>query len=163
ENAHEPPPPPAPAVAPRVSKGVLQGDAIVKAQPIYPSIAKQINAAGEVQVAIVIGESGRGVEAEAGKGHPGARRAAEDAGGEMGLQADAPRREAGEAAGHSDICFHPSAMRLAKIVAAGSKGKKGVENKEWGVGTRKLLSRPHSPLSTPHFLLVLFALIASAL
>src|SRR5262252_3761557 len=47
ENAHEPPPPPAPAVAPRVSKGVLQGDAIVKAQPIYPSIAKQINAAGE--------------------------------------------------------------------------------------------------------------------
>src|SRR5262245_1741001 len=37
----------------------------------------------------------------------------------MGLQTDAPRREAGEAAGHSDFCFHPSAMRLADIVAAG--------------------------------------------
>src|SRR5262249_44382907 len=36
----------------------------------------------------------------------------------MGLQTDAPRREAGEAAGHSDFCFHPSAMRLANIVAA---------------------------------------------
>jgi 5-methylthioadenosine/S-adenosylhomocysteine deaminase len=47
-------------------------------------------------------------------------------------------------------------MRLANIVAAGSKGKKVVGNRECGVGTRKLLSRPHS-------LLVLFAFIASAL
>ncbi len=79
ENAHEPPPPPAPAVAPRVSKGVLQGDALIKAQPIYPSIAKQINAAGEVQVAIVISENGRVIEAKAVKGHPVLRAAAEDA------------------------------------------------------------------------------------
>src|SRR5215510_9667451 len=79
ENAHEPPPPPTPAVAPRVSKGVVQGDALVKAQPIYPSIAKQINAAGEVQVAIVISENGRVIEAKAIKGHPVLRAAAEDA------------------------------------------------------------------------------------
>jgi TonB family protein len=79
ENAYEPPPPPTPAVAPRVSKGVVQGDALVKAQPIYPSIAKQINAAGEVQVAIVISENGRVIEAKAVKGHPVLRAAAEDA------------------------------------------------------------------------------------
>jgi 5-methylthioadenosine/S-adenosylhomocysteine deaminase len=54
-------------------------------------------------------------------------------------------------------------MRLANIVAARSKGKKGVGNGEWGVGTRKLLSHPHSPLPIPHSLLVLFAFIASAL
>jgi len=79
ENAHEPPPPPTPAVAPRVSKGVVQGDALVKPQPIYPSIAKQINAAGEVQVAIIISENGRVIEAKAIKGHPVLRAAAEDA------------------------------------------------------------------------------------
>ena len=79
ENAYEPPPPPTPAVAPRVSKGVIQGDALVKAQPIYPSIAKQINAAGEVQVAIIISENGRVIEAKAVKGHPVLRAAAEDA------------------------------------------------------------------------------------
>src|SRR5215813_13618780 len=33
--AQEPPPPPTPAAAPRVSKGVLQGDALVKVQPMY--------------------------------------------------------------------------------------------------------------------------------
>ena len=79
ETAHEPPPPPTPAAAPRVSKGVVQGDALVKAQPIYPSIAKQINASGEVQVAIIIGENGRVIEAKAVKGHPVLRAAAEDA------------------------------------------------------------------------------------
>jgi TonB family protein len=80
ETAYEsPPPPPAPAPAPRVSKGVIQGDAITKAQPVYPSIAKQINASGEVQVSIVIGENGRVIEAKAIKGHPVLRAAAEDA------------------------------------------------------------------------------------
>jgi TonB family protein len=77
--AQEPPPPPTPAAAPRVSKGVLQGDALVKVQPMYPAIAKQINASGEVQVAITINESGRVIEAKAVKGHPVLRAAAEDA------------------------------------------------------------------------------------
>ena len=67
-------------------------------------------------MAILINENGRVIEAKAIKGHPvlrvGGRR-----GAEMGLQTDA-RREAGEAAGHSDLCSHRSAMRLVNIVAA---------------------------------------------
>jgi TonB family protein len=79
EAAYDPPPPPTPAPAPRVSKGVIQGDAITKVQPVYPSIAKQINASGEVQVSITIGENGRVIEAKAIKGHPVLRAAAEEA------------------------------------------------------------------------------------
>jgi TonB family protein len=79
ETANETPPPPTPATAPRVSKGVTTGEALVKPQPIYPSIAKQINASGEVQVSIVIGENGRVIEAKAVKGHPVLRAAAEEA------------------------------------------------------------------------------------
>ncbi|HEY9433914.1 MAG TPA: energy transducer TonB [Blastocatellia bacterium] len=79
EISYEPPPPPTPAPAPRVSKGVLTGEAVTKVQPTYPSIAKQINAAGEVQVAILINENGRVIEAKAVKGHPVLRAAAEDA------------------------------------------------------------------------------------
>jgi TonB family protein len=62
-----------------VSKGAAAGDVIIKAQPVYPAVAKQINASGEVQVSIVIGEDGRVVEAKAIKGHPVLRSAAEDA------------------------------------------------------------------------------------
>jgi TonB family protein len=79
ETAYDAPPPPTPTVVPRVSKGVTTGEALVKPQPVYPSIAKQINASGEVQVAIVIGENGRVIEAKAVKGHPVLRAAAEDA------------------------------------------------------------------------------------
>jgi TonB family protein len=79
EASYEQPPPPAPAPAPRVSKGVTTGEVVTKVQPVYPSIAKQINAAGEVQVAIVINENGRVIEAKAIKGHPVLRAAAEDA------------------------------------------------------------------------------------
>jgi TonB family protein len=79
EISYEPPPPPTPAPAPRVSKGVLTGEVVTKVQPTYPSIAKQINAAGEVQVAILINENGRVIEAKAIKGHPVLRAAAEDA------------------------------------------------------------------------------------
>src|SRR6266508_4214774 len=79
ETAYDTPPPPTPAVAPRVSKGVTTGEALIKPQPIYPSIAKQINASGEVQVSIMIGENGRVIEAKAVKGHPVLRVAAEDA------------------------------------------------------------------------------------
>jgi TonB family protein len=73
------PPPPKPTPTPRVSKGVISGEALVKAQPIYPSIAKQINAAGKVQVSIMIDENGRVIEAKATSGHPVLRSAAEDA------------------------------------------------------------------------------------
>src|SRR5262245_39368689 len=62
-----------------VSKDIAPGEVLVKAQPIYPAIAKQINASGEVQVAVVISETGRVIEAKAIKGHPVLRAAAEDA------------------------------------------------------------------------------------
>jgi len=62
-----------------VSKEIAPGEVLVKAQPVYPSIAKQINASGEVQVSIVIGENGRVIEANAVKGHPVLRAAAEEA------------------------------------------------------------------------------------
>ena len=113
-------------------------------------------------MAITIDENGRVIEAKAIRGHPVLRAAAEEAAQEMGLQTDAPRWEAGEAAGHSDFCFHPSAMRLANIVAAGSKAKR-----EWGIGSgewgQKIAFPP--PLPTPHSLLPSwpFVMFASAL
>jgi len=73
------PPPPKPTPTPRVSKGVISGEAVVKAQPIYPTIAKQINASGKVQVSIMIDENGRVIDAKATSGHPVLRSAAEDA------------------------------------------------------------------------------------
>jgi TonB family protein len=79
ETAQPPPPPPTPTAVLRVSKGVISGEVVTKVYPVYPSIAKQINAAGEVQVAIVISEIGRVIEAKAIKGHPVLRAAAEDA------------------------------------------------------------------------------------
>jgi TonB family protein len=71
-----PPPPPKPVPAPRISMGVSGGEVLVKAQPIYPQIARQINASGEVQVEITVDEKGRVVEAKAIKGHPVLRSAA---------------------------------------------------------------------------------------
>ena len=38
--------------------------------------------------------------------------------------------------------------------------EKGVGSREWGVGRRKFLSHPHSPLPTPHSLLASFVLFA---
>jgi len=76
---NEPPPPPTPAVPPRVSKGVITGEVVSRVQPIYPSIAKQINASGEVLVSVIINENGRVIDAKAIKGHPVLRAAAEEA------------------------------------------------------------------------------------
>lgn len=73
------PPPPKPAPPVRVSKGVQQGEALVKANPLYPSIAKQINASGEVQVEVTIDETGKVIAARAISGHPVLRSSAEDA------------------------------------------------------------------------------------
>ncbi|MBO0859803.1 MAG: energy transducer TonB [Chloracidobacterium sp.] len=73
----ETPPPPTPS--PRVSKGAIGGDALYRAQPIYPEIAKQINASGDVEVEITIDEKGRVTAAKAVKGPPLLRGAAEDA------------------------------------------------------------------------------------
>jgi len=78
----EPPPPPAPKPEPpqppdkkpqapvQISKGVLQGKALVKARPEYSAIARQIKAQGPVQVLVLISEEGRVIEATAVEGHP---------------------------------------------------------------------------------------------
>jgi TonB family protein len=71
-------PPPKPAAVPRISK-IVPGDALTKVMPIYPPMAKQTKASGGVQVAIVIGENGRVIEAKAISGHPALRPAAEEA------------------------------------------------------------------------------------
>ncbi len=73
------PPPPKQEVKPRISKGVSMGDAITRVTPIYPSIAKQMNAAGEVQVEITIDETGRVIEAKAISGPSVLRLSAEEA------------------------------------------------------------------------------------
>ncbi|MGH9838804.1 MAG: TonB family protein [Blastocatellia bacterium] len=77
------PPPPLPVNARpanlRVSEGVLLANATTKVIPIYPSVARQINASGEVKVQVTIGEDGKVVEAVATSGHPLLRNAAEDA------------------------------------------------------------------------------------
>jgi TonB family protein len=73
------PPPPKPVPAPRVSRGVTSGEALVKVPPVYPTIAKQINASGKVLVSIMVDENGRVIEAKAISGHPVLRSAAEDA------------------------------------------------------------------------------------
>lgn len=77
--AAEIPAPPKRAAPPKISKGVSVGDALIKVTPVYPAIARQINASGEVQVAISIDETGRVVEAKATSGHPVLRSSAEDA------------------------------------------------------------------------------------
>ncbi len=73
------PPPPKQEVKPKISKGVSMGDVITRVTPVYPSIAKQMNAAGEVQVEITIDETGRVIEAKAISGPAVLRNAAEEA------------------------------------------------------------------------------------
>jgi periplasmic protein TonB len=92
-DANEPPPPPAPTPkvvptpaptpeAPKlisVSTGVLQGKAIRKVQPAYPSMGKAVRAAGAVPVQITISEDGRVIDASVISGHPLLRDAARQA------------------------------------------------------------------------------------
>jgi TonB family protein len=75
QTTDEPPPAPSP---PRMSK-VVAGSALTRVAAIYPPIAKQMKASGEVQVAITIDENGRVIEAKATSGHPALRSAAEEA------------------------------------------------------------------------------------
>jgi TonB family protein len=73
------PPPPKPANDLKVTKGITAGNALTKVSPIYPPIARQMKASGEIQVEITIDENGRVIEAKAISGHPALRAAAEDA------------------------------------------------------------------------------------
>ncbi len=62
-----------------VSPSVLQGNALKKVNPAYPSVAKAAKASGAVQVQITISEEGKVVDAVAISGHPLLRDAALDA------------------------------------------------------------------------------------
>jgi protein TonB len=63
----------------KVSEGVVRGNAIVKAAAIYPASAKKMQAAGSVQVQVMISEEGRVIEATTISGHPLLRVAAVEA------------------------------------------------------------------------------------
>ncbi len=73
------PKPAPPQEARKVSEGVLQGDAVTKAQPLYPTGARKVKASGKVEVQVTISEEGRVIEATALSGHPLLRRAAIEA------------------------------------------------------------------------------------
>lgn len=62
-----------------ISGGVLNGKAISRPQPAYPSAARAVRASGAVNVQVTIDENGQVVEAEAVSGHPLLRSAAVDA------------------------------------------------------------------------------------
>ncbi len=63
----------------KVSEGVLMGHAITKVRPVYPAIAKVVNAFGPVEVEFTISEDGRVIDAKAVRGHPTLQYAALDA------------------------------------------------------------------------------------
>jgi TonB family protein len=63
----------------KVSGSVTWGGVITKVQPQYPARAKKINAAGPVDVEVIISETGRVIQAKATSGHTLLREAAEEA------------------------------------------------------------------------------------
>lgn len=79
--APSPPPssPPKPLNPQKVLEGVLQGNAITRAKPVYPASARSMNAYGKVEVKIIISEEGRVIEAKAISGHPALHNAAVEA------------------------------------------------------------------------------------
>ena len=70
--AIEEPPPPADPPKPKViiSKGPINGQAILLPKPNYPPIAKQVGVQGTVSVQVLIDESGRVISAKAIDGSP---------------------------------------------------------------------------------------------
>ncbi|MEO6335044.1 MAG: TonB family protein [Pyrinomonadaceae bacterium] len=62
-----------------VNGGILNGMAVNLPRPIYPPMAKQIGASGEVRVQVVVDGNGNVVSARAVTGHPLLRSAAESA------------------------------------------------------------------------------------
>ena len=69
-------PSPSPADGQTISGGVLNGKAIDKPEPPYPSIAKAARASGTVTVQVTVDETGHVVSAQAVSGHPLLREAA---------------------------------------------------------------------------------------
>jgi protein TonB len=63
----------------RMSKGVLQGSAIRKIEPLYPELARKAGIFGQVLVEVVIDEQGNVKSARAVSGHMLLKQVAEDA------------------------------------------------------------------------------------
>lgn len=74
-----PRPTPTQEVPSRVSRGVVNGQAISLPKPVYPAAARAVNARGTVNVAVVISRSGQVISAKAVSGHPLLRAPAEAA------------------------------------------------------------------------------------
>lgn len=70
---------PTPNIPSRVSRGVINGQAVSLPQPAYPAAARAVNARGRVTVAVVIDRQGRVISANAVSGHPLLRGPAESA------------------------------------------------------------------------------------
>ncbi len=85
----EKPPPPAPAgpkpppsasrSPQKIAQGMLEGSVIRRRMPVYPPMARSMNAYGKVEVKVIISEGGQVIEATAISGHPALRTAAVDA------------------------------------------------------------------------------------
>lgn len=72
-----------------VNGGVLNGMAVSLARPVYPPIAKQIGAGGEVRVQVAVDGNGNVVSARAVSGHPLLRSAAENAARQSRMKSEA--------------------------------------------------------------------------
>jgi TonB family protein len=84
-------PSPRPASTPNrnVNGGILNGMAVNLPRPIYPPMAKQIGASGEVRVQVAVDANGNVVSARAISGHPLLRAAAENAARQSKMRIDA--------------------------------------------------------------------------
>ena len=72
-----------------VNGGILNGMAVNLPRPIYPPMAKQIGASGEVRVQVAVDGNGNVVSARAVSGHPLLRAAAENAARQSKMRIDA--------------------------------------------------------------------------
>lgn len=84
-------PTPRPPATPsrNLNGGVLNGMAVSLPRPIYPPMAKQIGASGQVRVQVSVDANGNVVSARAVSGHPLLRSAAENAARQSKMRSDA--------------------------------------------------------------------------
>ena len=84
-------PTPRPVATParNTNSGMLNGMAVNLARPVYPPLAKQVGASGQVRVQVSVDGSGNIVSARAISGHPLLRSAAESAARQSKMRPDA--------------------------------------------------------------------------
>ena len=84
-------PTPRPVATPprNLNGGLLNGMAVNLARPVYPPLAKQVGASGQVRVQVSVDANGNVVSARAVSGHPLLRSAAENAARQSKMRGDA--------------------------------------------------------------------------